>query len=149
MVDRKIPLWECDYSRITSVLLPFYFRYEDNWCISPEWVATENHRPDYTVFEVCLVPGNLYGECTPYLIAEIKNKAAISWWMLMENQLWEQADKLKQDNGRLWVMAQIGFEICLFKFDVTRYPSYSGNYENFMPLLPNGWGKADLDYLGI
>lgn len=145
----KQHILECDYSRITSVLLPFYFPYTDNWCISPEWVANENHRPDYTVFEVCLVPGNSYGECTPHLIAEIKNKAAISWWALMRNQVWDQADMLKQENGRLLVMAQIGFEVCLFKFDILKYHSHSGDYENFMPLLPDGWGKEDLDELDI
>ena len=59
----------------------------------------------------------------------------------MKDQLWDKADVLKQENGRLWVMAQIGFEICLFEFDVLKYPSSSGDYQNFIPLLPNGWGK--------
>ncbi len=124
---RNEPLLECDYSRITSVLLPYYFSFSNNWCISPEWVATERDRPDYTVFWINFQVGNLYGEATPYLIAEIKNRVAVSWWVLFRNQLWEQADKLKQENGRLWVIGQIGFEICFFKFYIERHGSASND----------------------
>jgi len=129
-VRDKRPLLECDYSRITSVILPYFFPYSRNWCISPEWVATENHKPDYTVFTVNLQSGI----CSPYLIVEVKNRVAISWWRLMRNQLWDQAVNLKQGNGKLLVIGQIGFEICFFEFDLAKYPSSSGDYTNFTPI---------------
>lgn len=33
--NSKQPLRECEYSRITSILLPYYFKYSDHWCIAP------------------------------------------------------------------------------------------------------------------
>lgn len=33
--QNKEKLYEYNYSRITSVLLPYYFPFSSNWCISP------------------------------------------------------------------------------------------------------------------
>ena len=79
---------------------------------------------------------------------ECKNKSAISWWKLADDQLWEQADSHKNKDGKLWVIGQIGFEMCVFNFDVTNYHN-RGEFEHFSPLNLNNWSLNDLDYLNI
>lgn len=69
-----------------------------------------------------------YGKPLPLVMYECKNKNAISWQKLAEDQLWEQADFHKNGDGKLWVIGQIGFEICVYKFDVLN----SFNREEFL-----------------
>lgn len=53
-------LWECDYSFLTSGILPYYFHTAHNsrWVITPEFNHLENNHPDYTIFEIHTNPYN-------------------------------------------------------------------------------------------
>lgn len=68
----------------------------------------------------------------------------------MDGQLWNQADSFKDFNsGRIWVIGLIGYEVCVFKFDILRY-SNRGPYENFNPLVPNeciNWDRCDFEFI--
>ena len=98
---------------MSSVLLNYYFPLPNNWCICPEWVAKENYKPDYSIFQL-LNNGNVVYFNIPYVILEVKQWGVISWENLISNQLYNQADALKDSNGRLWVIGQRGLEICFF-----------------------------------
>lgn len=103
---RNTNLRECDYSRITSVILPYYFVYWTKWCIAPEFNYREAVHSDYTVFEI-ITDSSSTSIDIPYFLVEVKSRVGVSWNKLLE-QLWTQADIAKQDNGRLWVMGQKG-----------------------------------------
>lgn len=47
------------------------------------------------------------------------------------------------------MVANIGFYICFFRFDVTDYTSGSDAFRNFSPLNPRNWTEEDLNYLDI
>jgi len=138
---------ECDYSVIMSLALSQYFKLNNFWCIAPEFALQENYHPDYLVSYINTNRNNNYGVLTYWLLAEIKNHGAISWWNLMQNQLWNQADAAKNAAGKFWVIGQIGFEVCFFKFDVLNYPSHSDKYTNFEALNLNNLTTIDLDLL--
>lgn len=86
-----------------------------------------------------------YGYSTRMVMYECKRKNAISWWKLLDNQLWEQADSSKNTDGKLWVITQIGFELCVLKFDILNYLDWE-EYRNFCPLNLNNSSKKDLEY---
>lgn len=67
---------------------------------------------------------------------------------LCKDQLWNQADSLKNEDGRLWVIGQIGFYVCIFRFDVLKYQE-SEWFRNFSPLNLNNLSPEDLDKLKI
>jgi hypothetical protein len=67
---------ECDYLKILA--LPGYFGVNGNWCILPEWVLSENHKPDYLISMIDI--NNLlpfYGESFNHLVVEVKNRVAV------------------------------------------------------------------------
>lgn len=64
------------------------------------------------------------------------------------DQLWEQADSHKNEEGKLWVIAQIGFEMCVFNFNVTKYVK-RGDFEHFSPLNLNNWSTQDLEFMKV
>jgi len=132
-----------------SLALSQYFKYEHAWAIAPEFSLTDNYHPDYLVSRINLNLGINYGISTDWLSCELKNRAAVSWWGLMKDQLWNQANAAVNDNGRFWAVAQLGFEICFFRFDINRYPSSSGNNTNFSVLNMNNFNTSDLDELDI
>lgn len=61
----------------------------------------------------------------------------------MSDQAWEQADLVKNPNGRIWVIIQRDFELCIFKFDVTHFTS-NGDFVNFKPLNLHRFSEKDL-----
>lgn len=140
-------LRECDYSRITSVILPYYFVYWTKWCIAPEFNYREAVHPDYTVFEI-ITDSSSTNIDIPYFLVEVKSRAGASWNKLLE-QLWTQADIGKQDNGRLWVMGQKGLEICIFKFDLLKFMNDPEPFKNFEPLNLRDYTEEDLKHLDI
>lgn len=140
---------KCDYSKIMSLALSQYFKYEHAWAIAPEFSLTNNYHPDSLVSRINLNLGINYGISTNRLSCELKNRVAVSWWVLMKDQLWNLANAAMSDEGRFWAVAQIGFEICFFRFNINRYPSSSGNYINFSVLNMNNFNTSDLDELDI
>lgn len=150
--DNRELLFESDYSRIMAAILPYYYPYGLNFTIAPEIWAEDRVKPDFTV---CITElsrnGSVgYGHSTPVLMVECKKRGAVSWWVLVKDQLWNQADALKNDRGRLWVVAQIDLVICFFHFDVLNhtYPDYD-TYRNFSPLNLNNFDEEDRRNLGI
>ena len=89
-----------------------------------------------------------YSYLLPLVMYECKNKAAISWWRLAKDQLWEQADSHKNDHNRLWVIGQIGFEVCVFRLDVVNYTDRE-MFKHFSHLYLNNYSTEDLDFLNI
>lgn len=143
----KLKLYESDMTRLPSVLLPYYFSFQSDWVISPEQNHGEAHHPDYTVYTV-----GYYNETIPYLLIEVKRGTKYkgdSWHKMLKNQMWDPADKAKQENGRLWMIGQNGFEICFFKFDILKYLGGSGDYRNFQPLNLRNWSIEDFKYSDI
>lgn len=139
-------LWEGDYSRLFSAIIPYYFHVTHNtsWVITPEFNYRENIHPDYTVF---LVNNNYH--LLPYLIAEIKSRTGKSWMKLLE-QMWYQCDLAKNDQGKIWAIGVKGLEISCFRFDISKYPSQVLDcYTNFEPLNLSHLTYAQLDALGV
>lgn len=147
-------LRECDYSQILCLILPYYFKYENDWCILPEYVAEEAHKPYYTMFRINLnhniqIP---YGSSIPYAAVEIKQPSKISWMKLLGTQMWNQASALsnQRGSGRCWMIGVRGFEICFFQFDLLKYNYGNGNdFDNFKPLNLRGFSKEDFEELDI
>lgn len=142
-------LWECDYSFLTSAILPYYFHRtaHTTWVITPEFNYLEGNHPDYTIF---LIPtGNWRYTAVIHAVVEIKSKTGDSWSKMLE-QMWNQADVAKDDDGRLWAIGQKGLEICIFKFDVLKYMNQEPDcYTNFEPLNLSNLNTVQLDQLGV
>ena len=85
-------LWECDYSLLTSAILPYYFHNTENstWVITPEYNHLEQNHPYYTIFSITRNPYNP----EIHVVVEIKSKLGNSWYKLL-NQMWDQADVAK------------------------------------------------------
>jgi len=143
-------LFESDYSRIMAAILPNYFVYNQHFSIGPEIWSDDKRKSDFVVCSTFLNRnGRLpYGHNTPIVMVECKNRAAISWWLLCKDQLWDQSDSLKNNDGRLWVIGQIGFEVCFFRFDVLNFRG-SENYCNFSPLNLRNLSELELLQQGI
>ena len=138
-------LYESEMTKLPSVLLPYYFSFQSDWVISPEQNHGEAHHPDYTVYTVD-------DDTRSYLLLEVKRGTKYdgdSWHKVLKDQMWNQADMAKQENGRLWMVGQNGFEICFFKFDVERYNEGSPDYANFKPLNLRNWSIEDFKSLEI
>jgi hypothetical protein len=112
-------LYEADYSRLTSMILPYYFIYP-TYYISPEQHIGQNYHPDYVVGRP-----NPYGFNIIKLMWELKRDpmdgSSVSWEALLD-QLWSQCDANNSEingNGRIWCVAQRGLIICFFKWDLS------------------------------
>lgn len=139
-------LWECDYSRLMSAILPYYFHVTHNraWVITPEFNTRENVKPDYTVYFVKNNPFVLY----PFLVAEIKSKTGDSWVKLLE-QMWSQCDIVKNSSGKIWAIGQKGLEICFFRFDVNNFKHQIPDcYTHFDPINLDNLTSAELNNMG-
>ena len=115
--EKKPDLWECDYSFLTSAILPYYFHISSHttWIVTPEFNHTEGNLADYTIF-LWSNDGRDYTRMV-HAVMELKSRAGDSWYKLLE-QMWSQADRAKNQSGRLWAIGQKGLEICFFRFDV-------------------------------
>jgi len=82
-------------------------------------------------------------------MCESKYPSAVTWKDLVKEQLWNKANSVSEDyKGKLWVIGQIGFYVCIFRFDVTDY-YYSDWFTNFSPLNLRNLNEHDLDYLEV
>lgn len=64
--------------------------------------------------------------------------------------MWNQTDVTKNDEGRLWAIGQKGLEICIFRFDVSRYQDQIPDcFTNYEPLNLSNLNSAQLDELGV
>lgn len=69
--------------------------------------------------------------------------------MLLE-QMWDQCDLAKNNNGKIWAIGLKGLEISCFRFDVNKYEDQSPDcYTNFEPLNLSNLTNAQLDALGV
>lgn len=143
-------LFESDYFRVMGAILPHYFTYNRNYTISPEIWSEGERKSDFVVAKTYLGRGdNLdYGHSIPVVMVESKNRGAIPWKDLAKDKFWNQTDCLKNDDGRLWIIGQIGFTICFIRFDLLNYTN-SEWFRNFSPLNLKNFNEDDLDYLEI
>ena len=76
----KENLFESDYTRITGAILPYYFRYDQNWTISPEIWSLDKRKSDIVVSKTHLSHNGPYpfGHSYPYVMVESKKASAIS-----------------------------------------------------------------------
>lgn len=140
-------LWECDYSFITSGILPYYFHTSRNtqWVITPEYNYLEGNHPDYTIFNINTNPY----KSEIYAVVEVKSKTGDSWNKLLE-QMYGQANVAKQDDGKLWTIGQKGLEICIFRFDVGSYEDQKPDvFTNYEPLNLSNLNNVQLDQLDV
>lgn len=143
--ENKEVLRECDYSRITSAILPYYFHVSQHkaWVITPEFNYLEDRYPDYTIF---LVENSL--DLSIRAVVEIKSKKGKSWHELLE-QMWDQADVVSHQD-KLWAIGQKGLEICIFRFDVSKFQTQNPEcFTNFEPLNLNNLSVPQLDNLNV
>ena len=140
-------LWECDYSFITSAILPCYFdQTYTSWVITPEFNYLEGNQPDYTIFEINIHPSY---RAEIHTVVELKSKKAASWLKLLE-QMWDKADVAKSNDGKLWAIGQKGLEFCVFEFNVRKYEDQKpDNFTNFEPLNLSNLNTVQLDQLGV
>ena len=139
-------LQECGYSRLTSAILPYYFHVSRNlqWVITPEYNYMESTYPDYTIF---LADPDY--ELDIKIVVEVKSKRGQSWFQLLE-QMWNQADKCKDSNGKFWAVGQKGLEICVFRFNVFKFCDQEPDYfTHFKPLNLDNLSQPALDHLGV
>lgn len=143
-------LFESDFTRVMAAILPHYFVYDQGWVIAPEIWSDDKRRSDFVVSVVnTLRHGRIpYGHSIPKVMVEGKAPSAIPWSKLCKDQLWDQADSLKNDDGKLWVIGQIGYYVCIFRFDVLNYRE-SEWFRNFSPLNLHRFSPEDLDELEI
>lgn len=140
-------LWECDYSFVTSALLPYYFRHTQNttWVITPEYNHLEANHPDYTIFTITRNPFNK----EIFAVVELKSKTGKSWNANLE-QMWKQCDAVRNPQGKLWAIGQKGFEICFFRFDLLKFEDQIPDvYTNFDPLNLANLNTIQLDSLDV
>lgn len=134
-----------------AAILPHYFKETDGWIIAPEIRANGKRKSDFVVFLPDILPNSnwSYGTPVPRLMCESKLPSAIPWEKLVKEQLWDQATAVSEDfDGKLWVIAQIGFYVCVYRFDLTDYGD-SDWFTNFSPLNLRYFNERDLDYLEI
>jgi len=114
---------ESDFTRIVFLILPPFLAYNPNFIFIPEvWVDNQANglkRCEGLAYVVRTQAGIGYGTQENKIVYEGKNRTAISWWALLNDQVWSEADSFRQD-GRIWDIATIGFELCVFIYDVTR-----------------------------
>jgi len=87
-----------------------------------------------------------FGKRHNHIVYEAKVHAGDGWPTLMDKQMWDQADSAKNDRGRIWAIAQRGFQVCVFKFYVRRLDNY-GSYDNFQPLNLRNFTENDLIFM--
>lgn len=112
-------LFGSDYTRLMTAILPYYFNYSNGWIISPEvWGNTNwstKSRSDLVISQTDLdINSDNYGGLLPKVMIEIKQKNQVYWEIYVKDQLWKQADSLKNEEGKIWVIAIRGLEICFF-----------------------------------
>lgn len=145
-------VYEADFSRLTSMLLPYYYRYSNGWYISPEQWLGENHHPDYTISRVSMDVA-YYGAAIPHIVYEVKRSASQNGasWLRIVDQMWDQCDAANnmplKDEGTMWAIGQRGLEICFFRFDLLAFEN--SIYTNFEPLNLNNWTIGDFNDRGI
>lgn len=145
---------ESDFVALIAAILPYYFRH-DIYVIAPEsWgndVGGRTKRIDFVISQISLhqTPDYEYGQPVPNLMVESKNTTATSWRKLCDDQLWDEADSVKNPEGRMWVMANIGFKTCFFHFNVTGYTTGMKEFINFSPLNLRNLSPEDLKYMDI
>ena len=146
--SRGVILKEADYNRIMFALFPYYCNFRDSWIIAPESWSQDpfavNKRCDAAISKILAPDANL----STRIVYEGKARTAISWWRLLREQVWDEADGLKRQNGTVWVICNIGFEVCFFEFDILRWQD-TGDYTNFSPLNIRGFDQGGLQLRGI
>lgn len=132
-----------------AAIFPYYYPYDLNYTIAPEIWSNNRVKPDFSIWKTNINKNGLipYGHSTPVVLAECKIRVGVSWWVLINTQLWNKADSLKNNDGKLWVIAQIGFEVC-FHFDIPNYLD-SETYINFSPLNLNNLSQKDLSEMWV
>ena len=145
--------YKADFSRLTSILLFYYYRYNSGWFFSPEQWLGEKYHPDYTISRVCLLNGPYYGGAIPHIVYELKISCSGSGvnWVSILDQMWSKCNAVNdmpfKGGGKMWAIGQIGFEICFFKFYLLRFED--SIYTNFEPLNLNNWTRNVFNMMSI
>lgn len=146
----KEALTESDYNLIMTSIIPYYFNYNNGWILGGEvWnrdLSVKRGRIDFVVFWIngnnFTYPGKPIGYPLPYAMYEGKRRYGKTWISLIGDQVYKECEGAGTINGKIWVICQIGFEMCIFRYDESRYvyPGFgSDNFDHFSPLNLNGF----------
>ena len=149
--DNKESLKESDYNLIVSSILPYYLTCP-NWIMGAEgWNqdgSVANRRSDIVWYKVnghgIMRPNRSIGYPLATHLYEGKKRWAKTWPELIGQQVFQECEGLCVD-GKIWVICNIGFEFCVFRFDLNRfsYPGASSTFDHFEPLNLNNWTEND------
>lgn len=149
LVGDNLPIKESDFTAVLFALLPHYIDKSRFVVVVPEaWnnnIFNRIGRCDGIIGTICIDPNDgfySFGSIKAEIMYEAKTLAGKGWNALMEDQVWEQSDARKNPDGRLWVIVQRGFEICIFKYDSRRFYNWS-NFRNFKPMNLKGLSFED------
>lgn len=153
--NNKENLKESDYNLIVTSILPYYLDYNRGWRLGSEvWNAdpsTAVKKTDFIYHKInghgITYPKRPIGHPIPTHLYEGKNRWAVSWSKLIGDQVFNECEGLSFVNGKLWVICNIGFYFCIFRFDLSQYnyPDSSGTFDHFSPLNLNGWTEQQFD----
>ena len=152
--NNKENLTESDYNLIVTSIIPYYISYTRGWISGPEvWnndPSTARKKTDFVWFKInghgINYPNMPVGFPLPTHLYEGKKRWVQSWANLMKDQVFNECEGLAL-NGKIWVICNIGFEFCIFRFDLSRfsYPYASDTFDHFEPLNLNNWTEQQFD----
>lgn len=157
--NNKENLTESDYNLIVTSIIPHYLSYIRGWISGPEvWnndPSTARKKTDFLWFKInghhgIQYPNKTVGFPLPTHLYEGKKRWVKSWANLMKDQAFNECEGLAL-NGKIWVICNIGFEFCIFRFDLSRfsYPYTNEIFDHFEPLNLNGWTEQQFTREGI
>lgn len=96
------------------------------------------------------VPNYARGYPVPTHMHEGKAWGKVSLQVLIDDQVFKEAEGLCVNN-KIWVICNRGLEICIFRFDLTRfvYPGASSTFDHFQALNLNNWSEEIFNKKGI
>lgn len=157
-LQQNIIPWESEIYKISSSLLNHYYPMGHNWVVSHQQQVTDQYVkkiPDHTVNYINLIhndPG--YGNTYPHIQVEVKRPSTSfntkELWANTLEQMWDQCDFSKNNDGKIWAIVIIGKYISFFNFNVADDGhSSDSRYDNFNCLNLENKNYYELLSLGI
>ena len=135
-----------DYQNIITAMMSYHLNGE-NLIFIPQYSRGGTTTGNYLLYSVETDVNKDYGKLVTKAIYTAKKPESYTWGHYLQ-ELWPVANIHKNSDNRLWLVLNLGFEVCVFKFDTLNY-SHRGPYSNFSPLNLGHWSKAELDKLHI
>ena len=131
-----------DYQKIIIAMMSYHLNGE-NLIFFPQYSRGGTTTGNYLLSSVETDVNKDYGKLDTKAIYTAKKPESYTWGHYLQ-ELWPIANTHKNLDNRLWVVVNLGFDFCVFRFDTLNYAN-RGPYSNFSPLNLAGWSKAELD----